>query len=173
MNIASCYPIGYVSKTHGLKGELTVQLDQTVTVDVIENLESIFLEKNGRLIPYFVNGLSLNGNKAIIKLEDINTIEDANLLRGHTLYIPKSVRPKLSKGEFYDDEIVGFIMKETTAGILGTITGVEQSGQNRLIQIKNEAGREILIPANGPFIKSINKSQKTILVELPEGFLDI
>ena len=173
MNISSCYPIGYISKTHGLKGEVTVTTHPEFVAEAVEDIESVFVEQNGRLVPYFIESISVQGSKAFLKLEDVSTIEQASALKNHTLYLPKSTRPKLKKGEFYNDEIIGFKVEDSEQGLLGFVTEVEQTGLNRLIQLKNDAGKEFLIPANGPFIKAINKTQKSIMVELPEGFLDI
>jgi 16S rRNA processing protein RimM len=86
--------------------------------------------------------------------------------------LPKETRPKLKRGEFYDDEIIGFVVEDETIGILGAITEVSTNGPNKLLVI-NYLGKEALIPTNGPFIKSVNKTKKLIKVELPEGFLDI
>jgi 16S rRNA processing protein RimM len=58
------------------------------------------------------------------------------------------------------------------AGVLGLITQVTMAGPNKLLSVDYQ-GKEVLIPVNSPFIKSINKSKKKVNVDLPEGFLDI
>jgi len=88
------------------------------------------------------------------------------------VYLDKSIRPKLPRGEFYNDEIIGFTVEDSASGVLGLVTGVIQSGISRLIQLDHK-GKEVLIPVNGPFITSVNKLKKRIAVELPEGFLEI
>ena len=123
-------------------------------------------------MPHFIKSFSDRTDKAFIKFEDVNTIEQAMGLKGSTLYLSKSVRPPLKRGEFYNDEIVGFVIEDENLGHLGFLKQVIQSGPSRLLEIDCN-GKEILIPVNGPFIKSINKSKKTIKVSLPEGFLDI
>jgi 16S rRNA processing protein RimM len=57
-------------------------------------------------------------------------------------------------------------------GLLGTITEVSPTGPNRLLTL-NYNTKEVLIPVNGPFITSTNKTKKLIKVDLPEGFLEI
>ncbi|TXH25360.1 MAG: 16S rRNA processing protein RimM [Cyclobacteriaceae bacterium] len=168
MNKDLCYKIGYVAKTHGLKGEVTLVITEAVD---LESIESLFLEIKNNLVPYFIEHLSDRQDKVFIKFEEVNTAEQAALLKGASIYLDKSLRPKLARGEFYDDEIIGFTA-EDSSGMLGTVTGVIQSGASRLIQIDNN-GKEVLIPVNGPFITSINKSKKKIALDLPEGFLEI
>jgi 16S rRNA processing protein RimM len=169
MEKEKCFKIGYVAKAHGLKGEVTIIVTEPVELD---SVESVFIEIKNTLVPYFIKQLSDRGDKAFIKFDEINTLEQANSLKGGSIYLPKETRPKLKRGEFYDDEIIGFVVEDETIGILGSITEVSANGPNRLLVI-NYLGKEALIPTNGPFIKSVNKTKKLIKVELPEGFLEI
>jgi len=169
MDKSSCFKIGYVAKTHGLKGEVTVILSESVNLD---SIESLFLERNESLIPYFIETCSDRTDKAFVKFEDVDSLEAANQLKGCSIYLSKTDRPKSKRGEFYDDEIIAFNVEDRELGLLGAVTEVMQSGPNRLL-VLNYLGKEVLIPTNGPFIKSINKSSKKIIVELPDGFLEL
>jgi 16S rRNA processing protein RimM len=171
MNISDYYKVGYVMKPHGLKGEVTISLDPDSPADW-ENLKTIFIEKKSQLVPYFIKAISVRNDRAFVKLEDVDTPEYATLLKGGSLYLPKESRPKLAKGEFYSEEVIGFEVFDDIHGPLGFVENVEQAGPNRFL-ILSYIQKEIMIPVNGPFIKSINKSKKTINVSLPEGFLDI
>ncbi len=171
MEIAECFKIGYVQKTHGLKGEVTLVLE----ADAPENLGSataIFLEVKGRLIPYFIEAISGAGDKAIVRFEDVSTSEEAGKLKGCSLYLPKTARPKSKRGEFYNDEVVGFLVNDAVAGKLGNVSRVESEEVNPLLIVLH-GEKEIAIPINAPFITSVNKSAKKIEVELPEGLLGL
>jgi 16S rRNA processing protein RimM len=169
MNKQECYSVGYISKTHGLKGEVTVVFTEPIELDT---LDAIFIETKNNLVPYFIESYSDRGDKAFIKFEDVRTPEQATALKGSMLYLNKSVRPTLKRGEFYNDEIIGFTIEDETEGILGKLKQVIQSGPSRLLEIDYQ-GKDVLIPVNGPFIKSVNKSKKLIKVSLPEGYLSI
>lgn len=169
MNKQDCYSIGYISKTHGLKGEVTAVFTEPIELD---SVESVFIEMKGSLVPYFIQSFSDRGDKAFLKFEDVNTAEQAANLKGSTLYLNKTVRPSLKRGEFYNDEVVGYTVEDETEGKLGLLKQVIQSGPSRLLEIDYN-GKDVLIPVNGPFIKSVNKGKKLIKVSLPEGFLSI
>lgn len=171
MEIADCFKIGYVQKTHGLKGEVTVALEIGAPEEM-DAITSIFLEVKGRLIPYFIDAISLKGDKAFVKFEDVDSSEQANQLKGASLYLPKAVRPKTKRGEFYNDEIIGFVVNDASAGKLGIVVRVENEEINPLLIVQQEE-KEISIPINAPFILSVNKSVKKIEVDLPEGLLDL
>ena len=171
MQITDCYKIGYILKPHGLKGEVTVSITPDGPEDISE-LETVFVEQNSRLAPFFIESASQNGDKAFVKFEDIDTVEDANKISKSSVYLPKSERPKSGREEFYDDEIIGFEVHDKELGLLGEIQSIEKAGPNKLFVVLYQE-KEMLIPVNGPFVVSINKSKKTIAVDLPEGFLDI
>lgn len=169
MKIEQCYKIGYVAKTHGLSGEVTiVMLPECPDLISVENL---FVEHGDSMVPYFIKSISVKSEKAFVRFDEVNTIDKAKEMKGASLYLAKTERPKLSKGEFYNDEVVGFEVTEENS-TLGLITDIMEAGPNRFL-VMDHKGKEVLIPINGPFIKGVNKSKKKIAVELPEGFLDI
>lgn len=171
MDVESCYKIGWIFKPHGLKGEVTVMLEDDAPAD-FSSIDAVFLEQNNKLVPYFIETVSGQGKKAFLKFEDIDSPEAAKTISKQSVYIPKSHRPKARRGEFYDDEVLDFEVHDRQIGLLGKIDDVIPAGPNKLLSL-NYQGKEILIPTNGPFIRTISKTKKRIDVELPEGFLDI
>lgn len=158
-------------KPHGLKGQVTISLDPEAPEDFTP-IETVFVEINERLLPYFIEAISLKGNKAFLKFEEVNTPEQAQKICKSAIYLPKSLRPKSDRGEFYDDEVIGFEVLDSKFGSLGKITEIIQAGPNKLLSV-DYRGKEVLIPLNSPFIDGINKIRKKIIVTLPEGFLEI
>ncbi len=167
---ADYYKVGYILRTHGLKGEVTVALETDAPLGW-HRLKGVFIDMNGQLIPHRVERLSVKGTRAFVKFTDISAQEKAAVLVQKCLYLPKSQRPKRTGLDFYDDELPGFTVYEKQAGMLGKVLRVDRTGHTRhlIISYKNE---EKMIPVNGPFITGINRHTQTIAVELPEGFLD-
>jgi 16S rRNA processing protein RimM len=163
-----CFKIGYISKTHGLKGEVTAVFEVETEW---EDLKSLFIDSKGSLVPYFVEKISGTASKPFIKFEGIVSLEQASSLKGCSIYAPKAERAKLKRGEFYDDEVIGFKVEDNNLGLLGHVEEIQSQGSNRLLSII-QGTKEILIPINAPFITSLNKTKKLIQVELPDGFLD-
>ena len=161
------YKIGYIAKTHGLKGEVTV--NTLPECPDLSSIETVFVGDD--FVPHFIASVSVKSAKAFIRFDDVNDIDKATSLKGLSLFLKKSERPKLARGEFYNDEVIGFEVVEEENS-LGKITDIMEAGPNRFL-VMDHNGKEILIPVNGPFIKSVNKSRKRVTVELPEGFLDL
>ncbi len=171
MNNTSFFKIGNIFKAHGLKGEVSVYLLPDAPEHFNETT-AIFLKIKGSLVPYIIEGLSLKHDRAFLKLEDVDNKEAADLLKGTELYLPTEQRPELPKGEFYNEELIGFEVSDAKMGKLGQVSEVQQSGLSRLLAVSHQ-DREVLIPLNTPLIVSINMNNRTISVNLPEGYLDI
>jgi 16S rRNA processing protein RimM len=164
------FKAGYISKTHGLKGAVTLVLEQG-TEEFLKNDQPLFLQINNSIIPYFIEELQIQSDKAVVKLEDVNTAEEAQKLKGIIVYLPKSVRPKSGSGEFYYDEIIHFTVV-TETGTLGEVIRVENEQVYPLLIVLS-GEKEIAIPVHAPFIQSVNKTQKIITVVLPDGLLEL
>lgn len=171
MTTDACYKIGFIMKPHGLKGQVTISLDPEAPDD-FHGIDTVFVQVREKLLPFFVEAISLKGAKAFLKLEEVNTPEDAQAISKSAIFLPKSARPKSGRGEFYDDEVIGFEVLDSALGSLGTIHEVVHAGPNKLLSVIYHE-REVLIPLNSPFIDSVNKSRKRITVSLPDGYLDI
>ena len=171
MNTKDYYKAGFIMKPHGLKGEVTISLDPDSPADWTE-LETVFIDKNGTLVPYFVESVSAKSGKAFVKLEDVSTPEQAALLKNQSVFLPRDTRPKPVAGDFYDDEIIGFTVTDDSIGVLGRVKAIERAGMNRFV-IVDYKQKEIMIPVQSPLLKRINRSKRKIMVSLPEGFLDI
>ena len=171
MDIKSSLKIGYILKPHGLKGEVTVSLDTGIP-EGIESLQSVFLEKDNRLVPYFIESISIRGQKAFVKFDDVDSLETAEEISRQGIYIPKPARAKSKQGEYYPDEVIGFEVYDVSNELIGTIKEVIDEGPNPMLVIDLH-GKEILIPINSPFIENVDNRKKCFNVNLPEGFLDI
>lgn len=165
------HKVGYVSKTHGLKGEVTVTLDSRAFVD-FDALEALFAELQDNPIPYFIERASARDNKVLIKFEDIDTIEAAAALVGSSLYVPHDHRPPSGEDNFYTDEVIGYWVHDEIHGAIGTVQGVMEAGPKQLLMVEYQT-REVLIPIDSPFVKQIDKKSRTLTVALPDGLLEL
>jgi 16S rRNA processing protein RimM len=171
MDISSCYQLGYVIKTHGLKGELTIYLDVDYP-EAYTNLESVLVEREDQLIPFFISSLRINGNKAVVALEGIEDIDEAEGFRSSKLYLPVTALPKLKDHQFYYHEIIGFKVEDKNLGALGEVKDVYDFPNQALVSMKYQ-GQEVLIPVRDEITTHVDRSKKVLFVDLPEGLLDI
>ncbi len=174
MTIDDCYQLGFIVKTHGLKGEVQIFLDVDAPNEY-RNLESVFVLQGQQLVPFFIESMSnLNGAKVIVAFEDVDTLEQAQALKGSELYLPLDALPKLTGSEFYLHEIIGFDLKDTnTDTVLGKIDNVVESGPQLLFSVLTSEGKEILIPYTESLLVVFDRASKLISLNVPEGLIDI
>jgi len=173
MRIDDCYQLGYVSKTHGLQGEVSVYLDVDFPEEY-EEMESVFLQLSGSgtLIPFFVEDLRWQKDNAIVKFEDIDSIEQAEELIKAQLFLPLDQLPPLEEDQYYFHEIVGFQVVDENEGELGTVKDVYEAGAQNLIAM-DYCEQEILIPLNDEVVLKVDKVLQVVHTRLPQGLLDI
>ncbi|HTO35706.1 MAG TPA: ribosome maturation factor RimM [Flavobacterium sp.] len=173
MQKEACFYLGKIAKKFSFKGEVLAYLD-TDEPELYEKMESVFVEFNKNLIPFFIEQSSLHKNDFLrIKFEDIDNEEDADRILGCELYLPLSFLPPLEGNKFYFHEIIGFKIEDTTTGkIVGEIVSVNDSVAQPLFEVKN-GETEILIPMIDDFIVEVNRPNKKIIMKLPQGLLDI
>ncbi|MGB1307769.1 MAG: ribosome maturation factor RimM [Oceanihabitans sp.] len=172
MKKEDCFFLGKIVKKYSFKGEILVKLD-TDEPELYDGLESVFIDLRGNLIPFFIEKAQLHKSELLrIKFEDVETEADADAILKSDLYLPLDFLPKLEDDKFYFHEIIGFTIKDINFGNVGIITGVNDTTAQALFEIDRN-GIEILIPMNDHFIKKVDKENNVILVETPEGLIDL
>jgi 16S rRNA processing protein RimM len=171
MEKEACYQLGYIAKPHGVSGEVSAVLD----VDIPENykkLESVFVEVNNRLIPFFIETISIGKNKAIIKFEDVDSGAQAEGLQSSALFLPLKSLPPLKEDQFYFHEVIGYQVIDQKLGELGPVQAIYNLPHQDLIAMDYKE-KEVLIPILENIIRSVDKENHKLLVELPEGLLQV
>lgn len=170
MQLKDCYFLGTITKAHGYKGELNVHLD-TDEPQAYKNLESVFIEQNGLLVPFFLKKAQLHKNNHLrIMLEDFDEPES---LIGRAIYLPLSTLPKLEGNKFYYHEVIGYKVLSIDNQSVGIIQSVRDTTSQDLFEILSDDEKEILIPVIDDWILKVDRKEKTITVDLPDGLLDV
>ena len=166
-----CFFFGKITKTHGLKGEITVKLDVANPED-FKDLRYLLIEDRGNLIPYFIENQKINGDKMIVRLQDVKKVEQAVTFMGKAVFLPNEFMPELEDDDFYYKEIVGFKMVDALKGEIGEISDVLEYPTQAVIQVMKDE-KEILIPIHDDIIQKVDKKAKILTVKAPEGLIDM
>ncbi len=166
-----CFYVGKIVKTHGIKGEVTLRIDND-DFDEIEELDYFLLEINDKLIPFFVENITFHSNKSFVLFQDLKTLEAASQLVGVTAYLPLELLPERSGNDFYSHEVVDFIVVDEEKGELGKVQEIIEYPTQSLIQVIKD-GKEILIPIHDDILKDVNREEKKIYIKAPVGLIDM
>ena len=167
----TCFYVGKIVKTHGLKGEVTLRIDNE-QFDEIEELNYFLLDINDKLIPYFVENITFHSNKSFVLFQDLKTLETANQLVGKSVYLPLDLLPEKDGNDFYSHEVVDFLVIDEEKGELGKVQEIIEYPTQSLIQIVIN-GKEVLIPIHDDIIQDVNREEKKIYIKAPNGLIDM
>jgi len=163
--------LGRITKLNGYEGAVTVKLEKIFSEN-IPRMESVFLEIEGRPVPFFISGSEYSGADILrLSFEGYESIEKVSEFIGCRIFLT-SGKP----GKNHPDDgtnLVGYLVLVQNNNFLGTITGIIQNPGQWLLSIASPSEKEILIPLHNDFIVSINDAKKTIIMDIPDGLIDI
>jgi len=171
MKKEDCYFLGKITRKHGLQGNVILKLD-TDQPEMYHKMDSVFLEINGLLVPFFID--KQQWQKADAKIISFKNSSEAMVEQsiGKDVYLPLSTLPPLSGKKFYYHEVIGFQIKDENDQLCGTITSInDQTTQNYFILKLN--AKDIIIPIIKDWIMEVNRDEKFIKMQLPEGLMDV
>jgi 16S rRNA processing protein RimM len=167
-----CFYLGKIAKKFSFKGEVLVYLD-TDEPELYENMESVFVEFNKNLVPYFIESSSLHKNDFLrVQFEDVDSEEEADQLLGCAVYLPLSMLPKLEGNQFYFHEVIGFEIEDKRLGVFGIIQSINDTTAQPLFEVLN-GEVELLIPMIDQFLVEIDRKNKKVVMDLPEGLIEM
>lgn len=162
------YKIGRIGKPHGVKGELTMHIDD----DVFDRVDAdyLILMTDGLLVPFYMKEYRFRtDNTVLVKFDDIDTMERAAQLTNCDVYFPRHMADN-TKDEYTWAFFVGFTIIDGNNGkTVGRIASVDDSTQNILFCMENNR----LIPAAEELITDVDKDHRTITINIPEGLLEL
>lgn len=171
MKKEDCYLLGKITRRHGLAGNVILKLD-TDQPELYTKLDSIFVEINGLLVPFFIakTAWSKSDSLNIAFKNSTEALVDQSL--GKNVYLPLSTLPKLTGKQFYYHEIIGYSIIDENDNDCGVIRSVnDQTAQTYFVT--NLDGKEVVIPMIKDWIIEVNREERFIKMQLPEGLIDV
>ena len=168
--------IGKCGKPHGLNGTLKCQIDERYLDDVLQ-AKAIFIGVGANPIPYFIES-AREGNSFLIKLEDVNSKEDAETLAHKPIFLREEdlmEHVEEEEDEFSDNRYekwIGYTIIDEEMGLIGKIEQILSLPGHFTALIMHDE-KEVLIPLHESLIVSINKEKKEMVFNLPKGLLNL
>lgn len=164
----SHYSIGKITQPHGLKGHVLVYVFSE-SYDWLDDVDGFYLE-SGKFLEIDKVQPYKKGLRVLFKgITNRNLAEE---LKQEKLYIDKALLSSKPGEDIYFNEIQGFMVKDETLGELGQVKTFEHHPGNDLLVIQYNQ-KECLIPFVPELIVSIDFESQVIVMNLPEGLLDL
>ncbi len=167
------YQIGRITKAHALKGEVNFMF----TDDIFDRVDADYLicEVDGILVPFFIEEYRFRSDTtALVKFEDLDSADAVQFLVNSDVYFEKKFQEELDDDEVSLNYFIGFKMIDGDNGNeIGIITAIDDNTENWLFIVEDSKGNELMIPAHEEFIAEIKQEEKTMIMDLPLGLLDM
>jgi len=162
--------IGKVVSTQSNKGEVNV-LPLTDSTDRFKNLDTVFLRNSNGLTTLNIEKIRIKENAVILKLKDIENIQEAKMIVGSFLEVEREKAVKLPKDTYFVFEIIGLEVYTENNIFLGKVENVISTGSNDVYIVKGKDKNELFIPAIREVVKNVNLENKRITINMVDGLI--
>ena len=164
------FEIGQIVNTFGIKGEVKIK-PFTDDLERFEELKSILVVKNKQLIELDIESVRYQKNMVILKLKSIEDMNTAEKYKGCYIKIHRKDARKLPEGTYYIADIIGSKVVTDDGTVLGTVDDIYNTGSNDIYVVKDEVGKQVLLPNIKDVILDIDIEKQVVTVHLLDGLI--
>ncbi|MBQ2917235.1 MAG: 16S rRNA processing protein RimM [Clostridia bacterium] len=164
------FEIGQIVNTSGLKGEIKIK-PFTDDITKFNNFKTIYVSIKKELKEFEVEKVRFSKNMVFLKLKGIDTIEEAENYRNLYIKRKRDKEEKLEEDTYYIVDLIGCRVYADDQKELGEVVDVFSTGSNDIYVVKDELGKQVLLPAIKDVIKNVDIENRTIIVHLLEGLI--
>src|SRR6185503_21182045 len=160
-------------RTRGLKGELIADLltDFPARFESVKHLFGV--APGGERQQFELENYWLQNDRLVLKFAGYDDIDAAKALVGYEFGVPEAERVELAEDEYYDWELAGCLVEDKSGSAIGSVREIMRTGGVELLVVENDEAREYLIPLAGSIVIEIDTAGKKIVVDPPEGLLEL
>lgn len=164
--------LGRITKISGYEGAVAVKLEKFF-IDNIPTMESVFLEIEGRPVPFFISESDYSGADILkLSFEGYGTSEKIIEFIGCRIFLT-SESGKGSIKTADNELLIGFSIFTQNEEPIGQVTDIISNNGQWLLNVSTSERKDILIPFHEDFIIRIDKKDKVVIMDIPEGLLEI
>ncbi len=172
LNPQDLLAIAHLSRPHGVHGEVSAIPLTPPVLDpgvLIINKRLFLRDLHNKLREIQGEAVRSHQDRWLVKLEGIDTMDDANDLRGYDLCLPRGELPELPEGWFYETDLEGCRVIDEQLGDLGEVAGLELGYVQPQLKIRRANGAIVLIPWRTAFFPHVDLAARCISARLPVG----
>ena len=160
------FRIGVVASVHGIKGAVKV-FPTTQEPERFSRLEQVKEDSEGE--SWTIQSASPFKNMVLLQVKELTDRNQAEAVKGGTLWIPREEALPLEENEYYISDVVGALVVTEEGETLGMVGDVLTTGSNEVFAVKTPDGQEILIPSIKDCVIAMDLDKKIVTVHLLEG----
>lgn len=162
--------IGQIINTFGIKGEVKV-FPLTDDIKRFDDLETVYVKTKKESQLYNIESIKYHKNFVLIKFKGINTVEQAEILRNSYLEVDREQAIPLNEGEYFIADLIGLEVYSDEGKLIGKVDDIYNTGANDIYVVKDDLGKQTLLPGIKDVIKSVDLEKGQIIVHLIPGLI--
>jgi 16S rRNA processing protein RimM len=165
--------VGRVRKPHGLKGELAIfpLTDDPAAVFTVGRAMQLRDLAGDLVDEVVIESARIYHRECLVKFRGLDRREAVDGLRQLFLAVPRDQLAPLEEGEVYQQELVGWSVRDEAGEPLGLVSEVYELPQGPTIEVQGPK-REFLLPFRGEYVKQVDRAARQLIVTVPEGLFD-
>ena len=173
MNQDQCFLLGKITKPFSFKGEVVLWMDVDDAAPYI-HVTTLWIPQQNILVPYTIESIKANKDRFVVRLSDVTTEDQAKALSGKDVWLPLEEMAPLPSGKFYFHEVRGWTAVNRANGqSVGIIVHVVDQGAYPMLEVEFGEGNLGFIPLPDHIHIDVKREEKTLILDLPEGLLDV
>ncbi len=160
--------LGQIVNVKGLKGEVKVN-PFTDDCTKFERIKKVMVKRKDGLIEYEIEKVGYHKTQVILKFKKVDTIEEAEKLRNAYIVVDREVLGELPEGVYYIADLIGLDVYTESGDYLGKVDDIFNTGSNDIYVVKDDLGKQKLLPGIDEVIKKVDLDNGRITVNLIEG----
>ena len=162
--------IGQIVNTFGIKGMVKIK-PFTDDINRFDNMKSVYIEIRNKKEIYEIEEVKYHKDMVLIKFKGINKVEEAELLRNAYLKVNRNDEPELEEGTYYIVDLLGLDVYSDEGILLGKVDDIFNNGSTDIYVVKDELGKQVLLPGISDVIKEVNLEEGKIVVHILKGLI--
>ena len=164
--------LGVVGRPWGVKGQFLLDPRGTDPEFLLARGSLRLRRRNGEESERTLRGSHIAGGKLVVHIEGCSTMDEAEAWRGAEVVLPPEEFGPAPDGSYYLHELAGCEVRTVDGGTIGRVTEVQRTAGGELLVVRSGA-RERLIPFAREICRTIDPSSRTIVIDPPDGLLDL
>ena len=164
--------VGRIARTQGHRGQVIVNVETDFADERFKPGATLWMRRGEAPVPVRIVDSRMHMGRPVLTLEGVATMTEAERLRGVELRVPVAELRALPAGAHYRHDLVGCVVETVDGRAIGTVRAVEGAmGAERLVV--GEGRAEVQVPLATPICVSVNVADRRIVIDPPEGLLDL
>ena len=162
--------IGQIVNSYGIKGFVKV-VPYTDDITRFEELKTIYVEQGKKIKEYIIEDVKYSKKLVLLKFKGIDDINETISLKNCYLKIDRKDAVELEEDSYFIVDLIGLEVYSDEDKLLGILSDVFPTGSNDVYVVKDELGKQILLPAIKEVIKNVDLENKKVIVHLIPGLV--